>query len=326
MFVKCLSKNPDTPRTKIGGYSVAKRFTDTGKWDRAWFRKLPAKMKCAWIFLCDRCDHAGVWEIDEDAAEFFIGEPVSTGDMSQYFGEKIEIVGTKIVIKTFTDFQYGTLNSENRVHKSVIERLEKVAPSKGLTRPFQGRKDTDKDKEKEKRGCGGDFFSPDDLAELWNSKCDSLPNVSKLTTKRTSSAKSQLAKYPDPQHWAQVLERWVKSEFCLTRWRPTFDDWLNENKRIATLEGKYDNRESAPLRALPETDWETIATQVLNSLLKRGTGSRAIAEIEADLGPELFKVVIKAGTQRIRDVPRGPFQLKNIAEMLETAAGLMVGA
>jgi len=126
---------------------VAKRFTDTAKWDKSWFRKLKPEMKCVWIFLCDRCDHAGVWEIDEDTLNFFVGCPLTIREIEDVFGDKIEVFGTKLVLKSFAEFQYGHLNPDNRVHKSVLNRLEKVTPSKGLKRPFQGSKDTDTDKD-----------------------------------------------------------------------------------------------------------------------------------------------------------------------------------
>ena len=53
---------------------MAKRFIDTKIWDKAWFRKLTPKNKLIWIYLLTRCDHAGIWDADWEAAEFFIGE------------------------------------------------------------------------------------------------------------------------------------------------------------------------------------------------------------------------------------------------------------
>lgn len=88
-------------------------------------------------------------------------------------------------------------------------------------------------------------YSADDLKNLWNIECDQFAKVARFTDARKASARIQLAKYPDIAHWREVLERWKRSEFCTTKWRPTFDDWLNEGKRIKTLEGRYDNRASA---------------------------------------------------------------------------------
>lgn len=130
---------------------MAKRFTDTGKWDKAWFRKLQPAHKCAWIFLCDRCDHAGIWEIDEDAFAHFVGNPLSIADVVSTFGEKVMRVGeSKLLITGFIEFQYGELNPENRVHKSIISKLKREGLNKDLNSPAQGAKDMDKEKELEK--------------------------------------------------------------------------------------------------------------------------------------------------------------------------------
>lgn len=81
-----------------------------------------------------------------------------------------------------------------------------------------------------------------DLLNLWNENCKTLPKVIKLTDARKAHAKAQLAKYPDLEHWTQVLLKFTSSEFCLNTWKPNFDDFLNENKRIAALEGRYETK------------------------------------------------------------------------------------
>jgi hypothetical protein len=130
---------------------MSKRFTDTGKWDKAWIRKLKPKMKCVWFFLCDRCDHAGIWELDEGAFAYYIGEQISLDEILEVFGDRIQILeNDKLFIKSFIDFQYGELNPENRVHKSVIDKLAKMPSIKPLTSPLQGSMDKDKDKYKDK--------------------------------------------------------------------------------------------------------------------------------------------------------------------------------
>ena len=54
-----------------------KRFTETTKWTvNPWFRKLPARLKCLWMFFLDSCDAAGVIEPDWELISFQIGEPV----------------------------------------------------------------------------------------------------------------------------------------------------------------------------------------------------------------------------------------------------------
>ena len=150
---------------------MAKRFTDTNKWDKAWFRKLSPRLKCAWDYLTTKCDHAGVWSIDVDALEFHVGEPVSLAELLAAFDDRVEVRGDHLVLTGFVAFQYGELNPANRVHRSVIERLERLSsPSpfldekKPLGSPLEGAKDKDKDKDKDKEqdkgGVGGFQIHP----------------------------------------------------------------------------------------------------------------------------------------------------------------------
>jgi len=59
-------------------------------------------------------------------------------------------INNKWIIIPFIKFQYGILNPENRVHNSVIKRLNQIGISKGLVKSLQGLKDMDKEKDKDK--------------------------------------------------------------------------------------------------------------------------------------------------------------------------------
>ena len=125
---------------------MAKRYTDSAKWQHAWFCGLAEKEKLFWLYLLDNCDHAGIWEVNWSLVKFHIKNFVFK---KENFAEKIvEISSTKWFIKNFVDFQYGELNEENRVHKSVLKILEKEGASKPLTSPLLGLKDKDKDNNK----------------------------------------------------------------------------------------------------------------------------------------------------------------------------------
>lgn len=133
-------------------YTVAKRFTDTEKWAKPHFHDLDMRMKLVWIYICDNCDHAGIWDVNMKLLSFQIGIEVTVADINNAFGQKVQWLdnGQKLFIEPFIDFQYGALNSANRVHLSVITRLEKLGVCMGLASPLQGSKDKDKDKNKEK--------------------------------------------------------------------------------------------------------------------------------------------------------------------------------
>jgi hypothetical protein len=132
---------------------MAKRFTDTEKWKKSLLRTIPPKYKLLWLYICDDCDHAGIWNVDIEVASIRIGEQIFLDEAVKILGEKIQIFdgGEKWFIQSFIDFQYGILNKENRVHLSIINILEKynILKNKPLTSPLQGVKDKDKDKDKE---------------------------------------------------------------------------------------------------------------------------------------------------------------------------------
>ena len=146
---------------------MANRFTDSRKWDDPWFRKLPCKYKAFFLFLIDKCDHAGIWKVDFESAEFHIGEPLDRGELLKMMDGRIVELGLKEkwFIPKFINFQYqvssvSELKHDNRVHKSVLDILKKEGAYKPLKSPIQGCKDKDKDKDKDNKGGVGDFRPP----------------------------------------------------------------------------------------------------------------------------------------------------------------------
>tara|TARA_R100001163_G_scaffold59465_1_gene48239 strand:- start:4596 stop:5351 length:756 start_codon:yes stop_codon:yes gene_type:complete len=127
---------------------MAKRFIDTKIWDKAWFRKLTPKNKLIWIYLLTRCDHAGIWDADWEAAEFFIGEWVGYDELPKEITEKMEYIKgeDQYYIPSFVEFQYGELRENSKPHLSVIKRLDE----KGLLKCSQRVSSTLKDKDKVK--------------------------------------------------------------------------------------------------------------------------------------------------------------------------------
>jgi len=126
---------------------MAKRFTDTGKWNKPEFSNYTWKQKLMWIYLCDNCDHAGIWDINLKLISFHLGEPITLQEITDLFGNKIKILDQKLFLNGFVEFQYGKLNDKNQVHRSVLNRLENLG-FEVLGSPIQGAKDKDKDKAK----------------------------------------------------------------------------------------------------------------------------------------------------------------------------------
>ena len=129
---------------------MAKRFTDTSKWEKQSFHDLPTKMKLVWLYLCDKCDHAGVWDLNIGLMSYQIGSKITLNEILKGLGDKVELRGNKLLVTAFVEFQYGKLNPDNKVHHSVLQRLEKLAPIEPHTSPIQGAKDKDKEKDQDK--------------------------------------------------------------------------------------------------------------------------------------------------------------------------------
>lgn len=155
---------------------MAKRFTDTGKWDKAWFRKLGSKLRDVRQYVLDKCDHAGVIEIDLDTFEHFIGEPVSLAEISAAFRGEVRVIGDKIFVPAFIEFQYKMavedLNPANKVHASVLSRLRNLGIFKPLGSPLEGAKDKDKELDKDKDKSKVFENIPIITREQWTRKYD----------------------------------------------------------------------------------------------------------------------------------------------------------
>ena len=133
---------------------MAKRMTDSAKWKNPWYRKLPPKLKLFWDYICDNCDHAGIWREDYELASFQIGMKVSADDFEEGFGDKVvRLSEDKVFIPAFVKFQYGVLKSDSKPHLSVIKILrdQGINPeSLTVSQPYRKGMDTLKDKDKDK--------------------------------------------------------------------------------------------------------------------------------------------------------------------------------
>ena len=135
-------------------------MTDTDKWKKRFVRELSPQHKLLWFYILDDCNHAGIWEVDLEVASIRVGYELVYDMLPQSFLDKIEIFdnGDKWFIPDFIDFQYGELNPNSNVHKSVIQLLERynlMGYLKGSQTLPEGVKDKDmvivKDKAKAKR-------------------------------------------------------------------------------------------------------------------------------------------------------------------------------
>lgn len=136
---------------------MAKRFTDSEKWKKTWFRKLSPEFKCLWVYICDNCNIAGIWDVDFETASYFIGIEIDPLEAKTAFKKQYRELncGGKWLIVDFIPFQYGVLKDNQNFHRAVNNLLKTSGAAEGQTRGCQGalekdkEKDTTKDKVKE---------------------------------------------------------------------------------------------------------------------------------------------------------------------------------
>ena len=106
---------------------MAKRMTDTDKWKKRFVRELEPQHKLLWFYILDDCNHAGIWEVDIEVASIRVGFDLTQDDLTLLFGDKVISFdnGDKWFIPDFIEYQYGELNQNSNVHKSVINLLNK---------------------------------------------------------------------------------------------------------------------------------------------------------------------------------------------------------
>lgn len=116
---------------------MAKRFTDTEKWKKPFYRLLPPKLKCLWDYITADCDLAGLWHVDLQVAAIRIGESITEQEAIGAFKDHIIIVEgeeQKWFIPSFIEFQYGSqLSKNNNVYKAIKRILDKYDLYKYLT-------------------------------------------------------------------------------------------------------------------------------------------------------------------------------------------------
>jgi hypothetical protein len=149
---------------------MAKRFTDSTKWQDNWFTDLTNDQKIIWIYLLDHCDNAGIWKINMKNLNYFCSTNISVEEFILIFNKRLTRINDELsLINKFCYFQYGSdfLTSKNKAVVSAINKLISVGIVKKingnytptidfsmgidtLSIPYQYPIDTPKEEEEEK--------------------------------------------------------------------------------------------------------------------------------------------------------------------------------
>ena len=196
---------------------MSKRFTATEKWDKPWFRKLAPRLKCLWQFLCDRCDQAGVIEIDWELASFQVGEDVSADDLAAFDGKIVTLKDGKLWLKTFIEFQYGNLSETCPAHKPVFRAIEKHSLLIGYQYPIGRLQEEEEEKEEEKEEETEKEERPKTASRSPQQSDDAW--LSSLETDKTYTGISIRTEFGKMQRWCEANRKQPS--------RKRFVNWLN---------------------------------------------------------------------------------------------------
>jgi len=103
-----------------------KRFTESNKWDDPWFRELPGSHKLVFLYILDRCNNAGFWEVDLSGLSFHtkLEERHFEGALK---GLERGLQGASgwVWVKNFLRHQKNDqLNPANPAHRQIIALLK----------------------------------------------------------------------------------------------------------------------------------------------------------------------------------------------------------
>jgi hypothetical protein len=212
---------------------MAKRFTDTEKWKKPFIRNLSAPYKLLWLYICDDCDHAGIWQVDIDVARIRIGEQITEREALKFFVDKIIRIdeGNKWYIPSFIDFQYPSgLNPDNKAHGGIIKVLQKFNliddEFKPLVSPLYGAMDKDKDMVMDK----DKVMVKKKVVENLNSKCnfeEALEYISiRLGTENGKTEAQKFFNYYESNGW-KVGKNPMKN------WKAAANNWITNSNTYA---------------------------------------------------------------------------------------------
>lgn len=120
---------------------MARRFTDTEKWEDPWFGELEPVFKLAWVFICDRCDHAGFWKWSTRSLLHHCGIDLSAPARLKEFvkafeGRLINVGRGTLYVRGFLEWQYRSIDTVAVGNSRVMISVRKLIEQQGVEVEF----------------------------------------------------------------------------------------------------------------------------------------------------------------------------------------------
>jgi hypothetical protein len=150
---------------------MAKRLTDTEKWNDDWYLSLDNDYRIIWQWLLDNCSHAGFCKRSMTLLNLMCRLSITEEHMIDKMNGRVLIHGNDWFIPKFIKFQYPTLMSQKPVILSVVKELftkkaihlipvsygnDYLIKEECFDNHYQMIKDKSKDKDKDKDSLTGD--------------------------------------------------------------------------------------------------------------------------------------------------------------------------
>ena len=120
---------------------MVNRFTDSEKWNDPWYCSLPPLYKLFWNYLCDNCNHGGIWKVNWSLVNFHIGQiefdPVKFDGRIKVLSKDKWFIEKSILFQQKIN-SLEELNPENNAHCGILRILENEGLRRGYTGAIQG--------------------------------------------------------------------------------------------------------------------------------------------------------------------------------------------
>lgn len=130
---------------------MAKRLTDSEKWNDDWYISLNNDYRIIWQWLLDNCNHAGICKRSMKLLNMMCNTSISEQEMIENMSGRVIAIDNNWFIPKFLKFQYTGLQSNKPVIISVVKELEKYGYDRLIPVSFGNDyiiiKDKDKDKD-----------------------------------------------------------------------------------------------------------------------------------------------------------------------------------
>lgn len=104
---------------------MAKRLTDTEKWNDDWYLSLDNDYRIIWQWLLDNCNHAGICKRNIKLLNVMCNTNISEPELIEKMVDRVVAEGNDWFIPKFLKFQYADLQSNRPVIISVRKELMK---------------------------------------------------------------------------------------------------------------------------------------------------------------------------------------------------------